>query len=66
MITLHGIQVKIIGADVKAREVTVEWQDGRVRLVSLLALKGTKGGDLEVLTVCREVERRQKALEVAK
>lgn len=66
MITLNGIEVKVIGADIAERIVTVQWKDERVRYVSLLALKGTKGGDLEVLTVCREVERKAKAMEAAK
>jgi len=63
MITLNGNEVRVTDAVCRDRLATVEWPDGRVRGVSMWALRGTTGGDLEVVTVCREAERARERAE---
>ena len=65
MITLHGQGVRVLDADVRDRVATVQWEgSGRVRLVSMLSLHGTEGGDCEVVRVCQEAEARGMILEM--
>lgn len=63
MITYQGEPVQVIAADLNDRYATVERPGGRVRCVSMLLLRGTQGGWLEVTRVCREAEKRMKASE---
>jgi len=65
VITLNGNQVRVTDAVLRDRLATVEWPDGRVRVVSMFALRGSKGGDLEVAMVCKGVEGARERMERA-
>ena len=63
MITYSGTEVRIIGGDKRLREATVEWASGKVRVIGLHQLKGTRGGSMEVLVTWEQACKRSKALE---
>jgi hypothetical protein len=51
MITYQSDQVRIIAGDERDRLATIEWTTGKVRVVHLEHLRGTVGGQMEVLVV---------------
>jgi hypothetical protein len=58
MITFNGILVQITGGDEHERLATVEDKTGSTRIVGLERLRGTRGGQMEVVVVWREAIKR--------
>jgi hypothetical protein len=63
MITYNRADVRISGGDHRLREAVIAWPDGRVRLVGLHQLKGTRGGVMEVTVAWEVACKRTEALE---
>lgn len=63
MITYNGSEVHLEAGDRKLREAVVRFADGRVRLVGVHQLKGTKGGAMEVAVAWSAACRRSEEIE---
>lgn len=61
-ITYKGSEVRITGGERSDRLATIEWSDGRVRVVSLAQLHGTRGA-MEVMVAWQAACRRSEELE---
>lgn len=61
MITYQSQQVRIISGDERDKLATIEWPNGKVRVVKMTDLRGTKGGMMEVMqqwtAACRQTAR---------
>ncbi len=49
MITYQSNPVRILSGDERDKLATIEWPNGKVRVVSLVALRGSTGGMMEVV-----------------
>ena len=65
MITYNSETVRILAGERKDRLATIEWPDGKVRVVAVERLKGSKGGTMEVIATWQQACR-QTANENAK
>lgn len=58
MITFNGVLVQITGGDEHDRLATIEDKTGAQRIVGLERLRGTRGGQMEVIVTWREAIKR--------
>lgn len=63
MITYNGNEVSLEAGDRKLREATIRWPSGKVRVVGVHQLRGTKGGAMEVAVAWSAACRKSEAIE---
>jgi len=57
MITYNSEPIKILAGDSRDRLATIEWPDGKIRVVAVERLRGNRGGIMEVIAVWQQACR---------